>query len=136
MSGCPNGCGQHHIANIGFYGASLKVGEPPDARLHPAHRRQLRGRRGRSTATRLKSRLPAKRVPDAVERWLRLYEAERDDGEEFNAFVERVGTERFEARGQGPDAARRVQPRDDAAVHRLEPLEPYKVERGEGECAI
>ena len=25
MSGCPNGCSQHHIANIGFYGASLKV---------------------------------------------------------------------------------------------------------------
>ena len=28
MSGCPNGCSQHHIANIGFYGASMKVGEP------------------------------------------------------------------------------------------------------------
>ena len=27
MSGCPNGCGQHHIANIGFYGASIKVGD-------------------------------------------------------------------------------------------------------------
>ena len=27
MSGCPNGCGQHHIASIGFYGASIKVGE-------------------------------------------------------------------------------------------------------------
>src|SRR4029453_10278620 len=26
MSGCPNGCSQHHIANIGFYGASMKVG--------------------------------------------------------------------------------------------------------------
>ena len=26
MSGCPNGCSQHHIANIGFYGASIKVG--------------------------------------------------------------------------------------------------------------
>src|SRR5205085_2505482 len=27
MSGCPNGCAQHHIADIGFYGASIKVGE-------------------------------------------------------------------------------------------------------------
>ncbi|HEY6779454.1 MAG TPA: nitrite/sulfite reductase, partial [Thermoleophilaceae bacterium] len=27
MSGCPNGCSQHHIGNIGFYGASIKVGE-------------------------------------------------------------------------------------------------------------
>ena len=24
MSGCPNSCGQHHIANIGFHGASMK----------------------------------------------------------------------------------------------------------------
>ena len=27
MSGCPNGCGQHHIGSIGFYGASIKIGE-------------------------------------------------------------------------------------------------------------
>src|SRR3984893_15011334 len=27
MSGCPNGCAQHHVADIGFYGASIKVGE-------------------------------------------------------------------------------------------------------------
>ena len=41
-------------------------------------------------------RLPAKRVPDAVERWLRRYEAEREDGEAFNAYAERVGTKAFE----------------------------------------
>ena len=46
--------------------------------------------------TRLKVRLPAKRVPDAVERWMRLYEAEREDGEAFNDFAERVGTAAFE----------------------------------------
>ncbi|MBA2419930.1 MAG: nitrite/sulfite reductase, partial [Thermoleophilaceae bacterium] len=27
MSGCPNGCSQHHIGNIGLYGASIKAGE-------------------------------------------------------------------------------------------------------------
>ena len=27
ISGCPNGCGQHHVAHIGFTGASIKVGE-------------------------------------------------------------------------------------------------------------
>ena len=91
---------------------------------------------------RLKARLPAKRVPDAVERWLRLYEAERDDGEAFNDFVERVGTERFEARGQGADAAGRVQPRDDEPVHRLESLRALqgrarrgRVRRMSGPCS-
>ena len=27
MSGCPNGCSQHHVADIGLYGASIKVGD-------------------------------------------------------------------------------------------------------------
>ena len=35
MSGCPNGCGQHHIADIGFHGAALKF-------LQKCYRRQLR----------------------------------------------------------------------------------------------
>src|SRR6478609_4564002 len=95
MSGCPNGCSQHHIANIGFYGASLKVG----GRQMPAYIPHVGGNyEGGEVVfgTRLKSRLPAKRVPEAVERWLRLYEAERAGGEEFNAFAERAGAERFE----------------------------------------
>ena len=76
MSGCPNGCSQHHIANIGFYGASLKVG----GRQMPAYIPHVGGNfEGGEVifGKRLKSRLPAKRVPEAVERWLRLYEAER-----------------------------------------------------------
>ena len=85
---------------------------------------------------RLKSRLPAKRVPEAVERWVRLYESERDDGEEFNAFVERVGTDQFEARVK--DLSMPVE----FSLETLDQFidwnrsEPYKVERGEGECAV
>src|SRR5213076_1488276 len=97
MSGCPNGCAQHHIANIGFYGASIKVGE----RHIPAYIAHLGGNYEGGEIVyghRLKARLPAKRVPDAVERWVRLYEEGRSEGEEFNAFVERVGTDPFEAR--------------------------------------
>src|SRR5215210_5337370 len=97
MSGCPNGCAQHHIANIGFYGASLKVGD----RQVPAYIAHLGGNYEGGEIVfghRLKARLPAKRVPDAVERWLRFYEEERGDGEAFNDFVERLGTEPFEAR--------------------------------------
>ncbi len=121
MSGCPNGCSQHHIANIGFYGASLKVG----GRQMPAYIPHLGGNYEGGEVIyghRLKSRLPAKRVPDAVERWLRIYEAEREDDEEFNDFVERDRHARLRGRGQGPDPAGRVQPRDDDRVHRLEPL--------------
>src|SRR5919201_1734288 len=95
MSGCPNGCGQHHIANIGFYGASIKVG----GHTIPAYVAHLGGVYENGEVVygqRLKVRLAAKRVPDAVERWIRHYEANRQEGEEFNAFVERVGEQRFE----------------------------------------
>ena len=75
---------------------------------------------------RLKVRLPAKRVPDAVERWLRMYEAERNEGEEFNDFATRVGTGRFEDEIRDLVAAGRVQPRQHARVHRLEPPRPLQ----------
>ena len=135
MSGCPNGCGQHHIGTIGFYGASLKVGE----RQMPAYIPHIGGRAGDGEVAfgkRLKSRLPAKRVPDAVERWLRMYEAEREQGEEFGAFAARVGNERFEAE---------VKELTLPAEFSLETMQefidwnrstPYEVIRGEGECAI
>jgi sulfite reductase beta subunit-like hemoprotein len=135
MSGCPNGCSQHHIANIGFYGASLKVGE----RQVPAYIPHIGGNyEGGEVVfgTRLKSRLPAKRVPEAVERWIELYEAERADGEEFNAFAERTGAGSFEEI---------VKDLTMPAEFSLETMQqfidwnrssPYKVERGEGECAI
>ncbi len=134
-SGCPNGCGQHHIADIGFYGASLKVGE----RTVPAYIPHIGGayeggevRYGQ----RLKARLPAKRVPEAVERWVRFYESEREDGESFRSFVDRVGAEAFTA--QVKDLTLPVE-------FSLENMNqfidwnrevPFEVQRGEGECAV
>jgi sulfite reductase beta subunit-like hemoprotein len=135
MSGCPNGCGQHHIANIGFYGASIKVGD----RQVPAYIAHLAGNYEGGEIVyghRLKSRLPAKRVPDAIERWIRLYERERSDGEEFNDFVERVGTSRFE--DEVKDLSMPVEFNLENLDHFIDwsRSEPYKVERGEGECAV
>jgi sulfite reductase (ferredoxin) len=136
MSGCPNGCSQHHIANIGFYGASIKVGE----HTVPAYVAHLGGRyEGGEVAygKRLKVRLPAKRVPEAVERWIRHYEANRQDGEPFNDFVDRVGTTEFEELVKGDLAL--------PPEFSLETMTtfidwnrdvPFEVIRGEGECAV
>jgi sulfite reductase beta subunit-like hemoprotein len=135
MSGCPNGCSQHHIGNIGFYGASIKVGRD----TIPAYVAHIGGNyEGGEIAygARLKVRLPAKRVPEAVERWIRKYEAERTDGEVFNAYVARVGTTVFE--DEVRDLAMPVE-------FGLETMEqfidwskkvPFQVVRGEGECAV
>jgi sulfite reductase beta subunit-like hemoprotein len=135
MSGCPNGCSQHHIADIGFYGASIKVGE----RAIPAYIAHIGGsyeggevRYGQ----RLKARLPAKRVPEAIERWLRFYESDRADGETFKDFVDRVGAPEFE---------QRVKDLTMPVEFNLENMNyfidfnhdaPFEVQRGEGECAV
>ena len=135
MSGCPNGCSQHHIANIGFYGASIRVGD----KTIPASIPHIGGHyEGGSVGygARLRLRLPSKRVPEAVERWIRFYESEREDGEEFNAFAERVGTRAFE------DQVRELAM---PAEFNLENMNlfmdwtksvPFEVIRGEGECAV
>jgi sulfite reductase beta subunit-like hemoprotein len=135
MSGCPNGCSQHHIANIGFYGASIKVGE----HTIPAYVAHIGGNyEGGEVVygTRLKVRLAAKRVPDAVERWVRMYEAERTDGEAFNAFAERVGGKRFE--DEVRDLALPIEFSLDTMGHFIDWQRdaPFQVIRGEGECAV
>ena len=135
MSGCPNGCGQHHIANIGFYGASIKVGEHTIPAYIPHVGGAYEGGDVRY-GQRLKARLPAKRVPEAVERWVSYYQSERADGENFNAFADRVGAKEFEARVK--DLTMPIE-------FGLETMNdfvdwsrdrPFEVIRGEGECAV
>jgi sulfite reductase (ferredoxin) len=135
MSGCPNGCGQHHIASIGFYGASIKVGE----HTIPAYIPHVGGvDEGGEVAfgQRLKLRLPAKRVPEAIERWVRHYESSRTDGEDWTTFVGRVGTTELEELVK--DLSMPVE-------FNLESMNqfidwnrnvPFEVIRGEGECAV
>jgi sulfite reductase beta subunit-like hemoprotein len=135
MSGCPNGCGQHHIANIGFYGASIKVGE----HTIPAYIPHLGGAyEGGDVAygQRLKARLPAKRVPEAVERWIRFYQSDRDEDEHFNAFVDRVGLLEFESRVK--DLTMPIEFSLENMNYFIDWTKnsPFEVIRGEGECAV
>jgi sulfite reductase beta subunit-like hemoprotein len=135
MSGCPNGCGQHHIADIGFYGASIKVGE----HTLPAYIPHIAGAYEHGEVRfgqRLKARLPAKRVPDAVERWIRFYQQEREHGEEFSAFAQRVGTAQFEACVK--DLTMPIEFSLENISHFIDwsRSAPFEVVRGEGECAV
>jgi sulfite reductase beta subunit-like hemoprotein len=135
ISGCPNGCGQHHVGSIGFYGASIKVGE----HTIPAYIPHVGGvYEGGDVkfGQRLKLRLPAKRVPEAIERWIRHYEASREQGEVWNAFVARVGTPELE--GLVKDLS---MPVDFSLETMGEFIDwnrnvPFQVIRGEGECAV
>jgi sulfite reductase beta subunit-like hemoprotein len=134
-SGCPNGCGQHHIADIGFYGASFKVGEHTIPAYIPHVGGVYEGGEVRY-GQRLKARLPAKRVPEAVERWVRFYESDRQEGERFPAFVDRVGPAAFE--GQVKDLTMPIEFNLENMNHFIDWNRdvPYEVIRGEGECAV
>ena len=134
-SGCPNGCGQHHIADIGFYGASIKVGDKTVPAYIPHIGGKYEGGEVRY-GQRLKARLPAKRVPEAVERWVRFYESDREEGELFPAFVDRVGVSEFEARVKDLTMPIEFNLENMNYFIDYNREAPFQVIRGEGECAV
>jgi sulfite reductase beta subunit-like hemoprotein len=135
ISGCPNGCGQHHVSSIGFTGASIKVGEHTIPAYIPHVGGVFEGGEVKF-GTRLKLRLPSKRVPDAIERWIGHYQANREQGEEWIDFVQRVGTSELE--GLVKDLSMPV----DFGLETINTFidwnrnAPFEVVRGEGECAV
>ena len=88
VSGCPNGCGLHHVAGIGFQGGMRRVGE----RAAPHYFLYVGGDpRGEAAAFgRFVAKIPAKRVPTAVERVVSLYEAGHTPGEPLLDYLKRV----------------------------------------------
>jgi sulfite reductase (NADPH) hemoprotein beta-component len=88
ISGCPNGCGQHHIAGIGFQGSVRKLGD----KVVPQYFVMLGGGvdAGGATFGRLAAKVPARRIPQVVERLVELYGAEKTSGESALAFFRRV----------------------------------------------
>ncbi|HEY8534989.1 MAG TPA: nitrite/sulfite reductase [Vicinamibacterales bacterium] len=95
ISGCPNGCGQHHIATIGFQGSVRKV----DGRPVPQYFVMVGGgaEGEQTTFGRLAAKIPARRAPEALSRLIALYQAERHDGESARSFFRRVDLARVKA---------------------------------------
>jgi sulfite reductase (ferredoxin) len=87
VTGCPNSCGQHWIADIGIEGKKIKVQD----RMVDAYYFCVGGALGlhQSTARPIGYRCPATAVPEAIERLLRQYLAERGDGENLRQFFAR-----------------------------------------------
>jgi len=88
ISGCPNGCGQHHVATIGFQGSVRRVG----SRAVPQYFVMVGGGATGEGATfaRLAAKIPARRIPDAVERLIGLYNREKHEGESASSYFARV----------------------------------------------
>ena len=88
-SGCFNSCGQHHIADLGFLGVARKVGQ----HRMPHFQIVLGGQmEGNASAYGLAiGAVPSKRVPEVVKRITEHYAANKQPGEIFQAFIQRIG---------------------------------------------
>ena len=140
MSGCPNGCGLHHIANIGFHGAAVKG---PDGQQIPAYELFLGGNYGDNRVedsrigTRIpKIKIPAKVAPTIVKEIASYYKEHRQDKEDFNQFLDRVGLEELTAVASEAQKAAETADEGSDLYFDWERTNIYKLERGEGECMV
>jgi sulfite reductase beta subunit-like hemoprotein len=88
ISGCPNSCGHHHIADIGFYGNVRKIDE------HPAPYYQLMlGGKVHANGVRFARQImavPARPIPGIIRELLTFYQQDRQPGEGFSAWAVRT----------------------------------------------
>ncbi|HEX4999207.1 MAG TPA: nitrite/sulfite reductase [Terriglobia bacterium] len=96
ISGCFNSCGQHHIADLGFYGVTRAIGN----RKVPHFQVVLGGQwqeNGGAYGLALGAPVPSKRIPETVERIAGRYIRERQGDESFQAFIKRLGKKELRA---------------------------------------
>jgi len=134
ISGCPNSCGQHHVAAIGFHGTVRHAGEGkqiPEYQLHLGGGFNEDGVEfGRHIV-----KIPAQRAGDALLALLDLYRDEREDGEDARAFFRRVTKEEVTAAlgphviGMSFDGLR------EQDLFDLDHTDRFDVAIGRGECA-
>ncbi len=132
VSGCPNGCGQHHIATIGFQGSLRKV----DGKAVPQYFIQVGGGidAERTSFGRLAAKVPARRAPLALERLVRLYAAEKRDGESPVSFFRRLEVPRVKALLSDLETLTTDTARPDDYIDLAETT-AFRPETTDGECA-
>ena len=94
ISGCMNACGQHSIAQIGFYGMSMKKGKL----VIPAFQVLLGGGvigDGKGSFSNKIIKIPSKRGPEALRSLLTDYESQKSEDELFNDYYLRQGKDHF-----------------------------------------
>jgi sulfite reductase (ferredoxin) len=95
VSGCFNSCGQHHVANIGFFGTSKRKGQ----KVAPVLQVLIGGttENNAESYALMVAKVAARHAPAAARKLVEIYDAEKSPGEGFNACMARLGKARIHA---------------------------------------
>ena len=133
ISGCTNSCGQHHTADIGFFGAERRA----HGQSAPGYQMLLGGYVGQEQIHfgQKALRLPAKNAAEATVRVVSRFVGERQAGERFIDWLERAGGAKEVAAGL-KDLDEFPTP-DEGPEYYVDYDEtgPYAAVIGESECA-
>ncbi|MGI8851001.1 MAG: nitrite/sulfite reductase [Acidimicrobiales bacterium] len=133
ISGCTNSCGQHHVADIGFQGAERRAHGLPA----PGYQMLLGGHVGDTQIEfgHRALRLPAKAAAEATVRVVGRFAEERQPGEAFAGWLERVGgAKTVGTELKDLDSWPDPEERPDYYID-FDETGPYVAEVGVGECA-
>ena len=133
ISGCTNSCGQHHTADIGFFGAERRA----HGKAAPGYQMLLGGYVGQAQIQFAEKalRLPAKNAPEAAVRVVRRFADERSAGETFRSWMDRAGGAKTIAEGL-KDLDEFPTPEEGPEFYvDYDETGPYVAETGESECA-
>ncbi len=133
ISGCFNSCGQHHVADLGFYGVSRSIKGfkvPAFQVVLGGQWEENAGSFGLPVAA-----IPSKNVPEVVDRITDRYVNEREKGEKFKAFINRIG--KVEVKKMLQDLTSLPDHEADPFKYADwgDPREYTLLDRSEGECA-
>jgi sulfite reductase beta subunit-like hemoprotein len=129
ISGCPNSCGHHHIADIGFYGNVRKIGDQ-----QAPYYQLLLGGRANADGVRFARQImsvPARPIPAIIRELLAFYQADRQPAETFSAWVSRTSDKAIKDRLQ--PFAEVTAATEDLFVDWGD-TETYSLKLGRGEC--
>lgn len=133
ISGCPNSCGQHGIASIGFHGSSLRT---KDKRVVPALQVLLGGGvdgNGDGRIAEKVLKVPSKRAPQVLRTVFSDYEENALEGEYFADYYQRQGKMYFYQLLKHLSGTGELL--EDEYYDWGHEEESFKVEAGVGECA-
>ena len=141
ISGCPNSCGQHGIATIGFFGGGGRVGKE----MYPNYQMSLGGRSDGETMLGLTcTRIPAKRVIPAVLKIIEIFKKNKKPNDTLKEWIHRIVNGKEDSEIKSITDLRKIM--DNLSIPPTKEEDPdfyadygsdssYHTKTGKGECA-